>query len=121
MSTITISGTTAVILFASKVLQSRISSRFVDAHFGQNTHTTVLTASVSGFLSSQPLKSFTCVLDFFIDQHLNFCDAILGSDWNKECERASMLHLVQSVAPADKTLGVSLFPFNLDRIFLFFS
>ena len=88
---VTVAGTAAHVFLSNDVVQSRLSTRFVQTHIPRKSRFSVVEMVVSASLD---LTSFTCVLEFVLDPSLHLCDAVLGLDWSRQCQNAEMLPLV---------------------------
>ena len=91
---VTVAGTAAHVFLSNDVVQSRLSTCFVQTHIPRKSRSSVVEMVVSASLN---LTSFTCVLEFALDPSLHLCDAILGLDWSQQCQNAEMMPLVLSL------------------------
>jgi len=91
---VTVAGVAAHVFLSNDVVQSRLSTHFLQTHIPRMSRSSIVDMVVSASLN---LTSFTCVLEFVVDPSLHLCDAVLGLDWSQQCQNAEMLPLVLSL------------------------
>ena len=96
---VSVAGVATSAYVSGDVLLSRLSSRFLQQHFPRKSRCSQVEMTVSACLH---LTSFTCVLEFVVDPALQRCDVVLGLDWFRQCEVASMLSLAVCLPRLDE-------------------